>query len=446
MNVFHAMIIGGLAIVFNLAGSPAQGQVCGTEEFKITPADAASEDLFGSSIAISGTAGVIGAPGDDFGKGSAYIYLVGDGTEFQKLVPDTTLFGAQFGASVASTGFNILVGAPHDVNASSTAATGAAYLFGSLGGAQIHRFLASDGANFDLFGKSVAIAGNTVAVGSPSSAGTFGSVYLFDRVSGAQLGKLNASNGLAGDQMGSSLAIDGTTIVAGAPQLQHNAEFGGAVFLFDTSTMTQGLTLFNDGSIGDEFGQSVAISGDYIVVGAPQDSQASFNAGAAYVFDRNTGGLLYKYIPASNGATNESLGTSVAINGTNAVLGGKGALNVAVVIDLLTGDPIAELKPSDSTEFHFYGTAVAISDSGVLVGAHDDDQNGVRSGAVYRFNMLPNICVADINADCAINFFDVSAFLTAFNNHNTTADLNGDGVFNFFDVSEFLSAFAAGCP
>jgi len=271
-------------------------------------------------------------------------------------------------------------------------------------------------------------------------------VYLFDRVSGVQLAKLNASNGLAGDQMGSSLAIFGTTLVAGAPQLQFNAEFGGAAFLFDTATMTQGISLFNDGSIGDHFGASVAISGDYIVVGAPNDGQASFNAGAAYVFDRSTGSLLYKYMPSSSGTTNESLGTSVAINGTTAVLGGRGSLNVAAIIDLPTGDLIAELKPSDTTDFHFYGTAVAISDSGILVGAHDDDQNGIRSGSVYRFNMAPNTCLADLNGDCLTNFFDVSAFLTAFNNHDPIADFTGDGVFNFFDVSAFLSAFSAGCP
>jgi len=55
-------------------------------------------------------------------------------------------------------------------------------------------------------------------------------------------------------------------------------------------------------------------------------------------------------------------------------------------------------------------------------------------------------CPADLNGDGTLNFFDVSAFLSAFAAHDPVADFSGDGLFNFFDVSAFLSAFAAGCP
>ena len=55
-------------------------------------------------------------------------------------------------------------------------------------------------------------------------------------------------------------------------------------------------------------------------------------------------------------------------------------------------------------------------------------------------------CPGDVNGDGMLNFFDVSAFLTAFNTMDAAADFNGDGMFNFFDVSAFLSAFNAGCP
>ncbi len=58
----------------------------------------------------------------------------------------------------------------------------------------------------------------------------------------------------------------------------------------------------------------------------------------------------------------------------------------------------------------------------------------------------PATCAADLNGDGALDFFDVSAFLTAFNANDPVADFNGDGMFNFFDVSAFLSAFNAGCP
>ena len=55
-------------------------------------------------------------------------------------------------------------------------------------------------------------------------------------------------------------------------------------------------------------------------------------------------------------------------------------------------------------------------------------------------------CPADLTGDGVLNFFDVSAFLAAFNAMDPLADFTGDGVFNFFDVSAFLSSFAAGCP
>jgi hypothetical protein len=57
-----------------------------------------------------------------------------------------------------------------------------------------------------------------------------------------------------------------------------------------------------------------------------------------------------------------------------------------------------------------------------------------------------NPCPADLNGDDELNFFDVSAFLTAFNAMDPIADFNNDSVFNFFDVSAFLSAFNDGCP
>lgn len=71
------------------------------------------------------------------------------------------------------------------------------------------------------------------------------------------------------------------------------------------------------------------------------------------------------------------------------------------------------------------------------------------SWAVDRLTVLTHnatACLADLNDDGILNFFDVSAFLTAYSAQDPAADLTGDGVYDFFDVSAFLSAFAAGCP
>ena len=451
MSARQTLVALGVLVVASLASN---GQVCGTELFKIHPDDAAAGDLFGSSIAIQGTAGVIGSPHDDGSRGAAYIFLMGDGSQFTKLVADAAVPGAVFGSSVASTGFNIVVGAPRDLNDSHTASTGAAYLFGSLGGAQLHRFVGSDSVALDLFGDSVAISGNIVAVGAPgnSSGGLTdnGAVYLFDRVSGMEIGKLVSFNGLTEDLMGSSVAMDGSTLVAGAPQPMISPSNSGAVFVFDISTMNQTMTLFNDGSVGDEFGAAVAIEGDYILVGAPGDGQSGLNAGAVYVFDRTSGVLLYKYVSLDSNPANEHLGSSIAINGTRAVFGAPrtGSQGLSVLVDLVSGTKIADLRASDELagEFQRFGVAVGMSDSGILVGASDSNELGVQSGAAYRFDANPMSCPVDLNNDCALNFFDVSAFLSAFGDGDLVADFNGDGTLNFFDVSAYLSAFGDGCP
>ncbi len=77
-------------------------------------------------------------------------------------------------------------------------------------------------------------------------------------------------------------------------------------------------------------------------------------------------------------------------------------------------------------------TVVAIEDSG--------------NARVLNETVILNACEVDLTGDGLINFFDVSAFLSAFAAGDPIADFNDDGQFNFFDVSAFLSAFSAGCP
>ena len=77
-------------------------------------------------------------------------------------------------------------------------------------------------------------------------------------------------------------------------------------------------------------------------------------------------------------------------------------------------------------------TVVAVEDSG--------------NARILNETITLSTCAADLNNDGVLNFFDVSAFLSAFSSQNSSADFNNDGLFNFFDVSAFLSAFSAGCP
>ena len=71
----------------------------------------------------------------------------------------------------------------------------------------------------------------------------------------------------------------------------------------------------------------------------------------------------------------------------------------------------------------------------------------LRNGTIGVFVATPaSSCLADLNGDGLLDFFDVSAFLNAYNAMDPIADFTGDGNFDFFDVSGFLNAFNAGCP
>ncbi|MBL4591611.1 MAG: FG-GAP repeat protein, partial [Phycisphaerales bacterium] len=136
------------------------------EDLKITASDAAAEDFFGSSVAISGTTAIVGADRDDDAgseSGSAYIFDTTTGQEFFKLTASDAEAGDLFGFSVAISGTTAIVGAVFDRNAGSF--SGSAYIFDTTTGQQLFKLTASDAAPFDRFGFSVAISGTTAIVG-----------------------------------------------------------------------------------------------------------------------------------------------------------------------------------------------------------------------------------------------------------------------------------------
>ncbi|MBI3597593.1 MAG: FG-GAP repeat protein, partial [Nitrospirae bacterium] len=239
--------------------------------------------------------------------------------------------GDEFGNSVALSGDTLAVGAPfEDSNATggqndnSTLNAGAVYVFVRSSGiwTQQAYIKASNTDAGDRFGYSVALDGDTLVVGAPfessnstvinkgetdNSAPNAGAVYVFVR-SGTmwtQQAYVKGSNNSAGVQFGSSVALDGETLVVGAP-------YSGAVYVFVRTGDTWTQQAYENGG-GDFFGWSVAVSGDILAVGAPfEDSSASgingdstdnsaVDSGAVYVFVRS-GDIWTEdaYIKASN--------------------------------------------------------------------------------------------------------------------------------------------------
>jgi hypothetical protein len=276
---------------------------------KLVASDGALNDEFGISVAIDGATIVVGVERDDDGgseSGSAYVLRTTDGgatyDQVAKLTADDAAYGDRFGRSVAIDGGTIVVGAYMK-----DTYTGAAYVFRTTdGGAtygQVAKLTAADAAGGDYFGTSVAIDGNTVVVGASEYYGS-GSAYVFRTTDGgatyAQVAKLTASDAAADDDFGNSVAIDGDTIVVGASSDDDGGSQSGSAYVFRT---TDGGATYDeiakltasDASYNDEFGWSVAIAGGTIVVGAyMKDSDAGdMYSGSAYVFRTSDGGASY---------------------------------------------------------------------------------------------------------------------------------------------------------
>ena len=187
-------------------------------------------------------------------------------------------------------GDTVVVGAQLD-DVGANADQGSAYVFVKPGGGwasatQTAKLTASDGAAGDRFGESVDVSGDTVVVGARwddvGANADQGSAYVFVKpgggwASGTQSAKLTASDGAVSDELGFSVDVSGDTIVAGAgfDDVGANADQGSAyVFVkpgggWANGTQTAKLTA-SDGAAGDDFGRSVAVSGDTVVVGALQ--------------------------------------------------------------------------------------------------------------------------------------------------------------------------------
>jgi len=375
----RATTLMSVLLVSACIGLDALAQCDPKEVAKLLASDAAANDYFGSSVSVSGDAAVVGAwRDDDRGpeSGSAYVYdrVGGVWTQTAKLLASDSGAGDWFGLSVAISGDTAVVGARYDDDLGED--SGSAYVFERVGGVwtQKAKLLASDGAEDDFFGHSVSLSGDTALVGAWGDDDRWtdsGSAYVFERVGGVwtQKAKLLAPDGAVDDRFGSSVSISGDTALVGAYGDDDRGPDSGSAYVFERvgGVWTQRAKLLaSDGAAGDEFGISVAVSGDAAVVGAHLDDDRGTWCGSAYVFERVGGVWTQK----------------------------------------------AKLFACDGAAADYFGESVSISGDTAVVGAYGDDDRGDRSGSAYVFDLHCG-CAADFNGDGVVDTRDVIAFLNA---------------------------------
>lgn len=213
--------------------------------------------------------------------------------------------------------------------------------------------------------------------------------------------EIQAADGSAGDSFGNSIAMDGNYAVIGANLDNVNAVLNqGSAYIFffnGTNWVQQAKLVAADGAADDNFGCSVSISGDYVVVGADSDDAgANANQGSAYVFLRSGSSWTQQAkITAANGAAGDNFGCSVGISGSYIAVGASGddiganANEGSAYFFVRSGVNWTQqdyvVAPTGAADDGF-GRTISISGDYAVVGAPSDDQSGhTSSGAVHVF-------------------------------------------------------------
>ncbi|WP_321506066.1 PGF-pre-PGF domain-containing protein [uncultured Methanoregula sp.] len=341
-----------------------------TQVKALTASDGKKEDYFGYAVSVSGNTAVIGAPNADIGgldRGEAYV--------FSKDYGGTDNWG------------------------------------------QVKNLTASDGADNDCFGHSVAVDGSTAVIGAICAGTTHtGQAYVFSKDYGGtdnwgQVKILTASDKANGAYFGESVAINGNTTVVGAI----NADASGAytsqgqayVYYRDRGGAGQwgqvAILNASDRKTGASFGRSVAVSGTTVIVGANDATvDDKSKQGEAYIFYQDQGGAgnwgQVQVLTASDGEFEAGFGNSVAVDGSTAVIGaingtvsGKTWQGKAYIRSRDQGGAnnwgeVKILTASDGAAGEQFGHGVSVNGSRAVVGSPYASSDKSYNGKVYVFS------------------------------------------------------------
>ena len=357
-SVVAVMLSAHLAAALVHAAQDLDAALVTTPQSVLLPSDPQSSAMFGGAVVVDGDTALIGSIFGGGFKGAVYVFVRSGGAwiEQAKLLGRVAAIPEGFGTSVALGGDLAFVGAPGE-----DTGAGAVYVFQRTGTTwqQVARLVAPVRRNYDAFGQSVAIQGDTLLVGSPNEPSTPsyngpGAAHAFVG-GGAQWSlqaTLTASDGASGggsrgsaggDRFGAAIAFSGDLAVIGAPadDIGVNRQQGSA-YTFERTGITwaerQKLSAGTPATYAG-FGASVALQGATILVAAP--SREDSPPGSAYVFVSN-GGLWTQQarLTPTDSRTVSAFASSVALQGDRAVVTGT-FLTRSISSRQYAGRPIA---------------------------------------------------------------------------------------------------------
>jgi len=265
--------------------------------------------------------------------------------------------------------------------------------------------LAGDGKAEDYFGFSAAIDGTTLLVGAYKAdingitdAGA-AYVYILGDKGWYQQAKLIVDPIFAEDTVGGKVALKNDVAMLGVMRRDDKGKDSGAVVSFERKSntwMQSQIFTAPDAKPGDAFGQSIALTENFLIIGAPRNDALGVDSGAAYIYKRESGTWTYQEkITACDGAAGDLFGISVAVDGSSLLVGADlhdekaenaGAVYVYVLDDNQWKQE-AKLVASDAGKTDIFGVRVSLSENTALISARRDDidEVGIDAGSAYIF-------------------------------------------------------------
>ena len=308
----------GSVYVFQRSGSTW------TQFQKLTASDAAATNEFGSFLAINGNWIAVGT----YSEGKVYMFEFNGTTwvEQQILTAFSPAIISLFGNGISISGNYMVIG--DQTNAESAPGSGLAFTFLNVNGVWENGQILdpSDGVGNDNFGRDVSISGDVIVVGSRSNDGdgaNSGSAYFFRYANGLWIEeqKVTASDAAAGDEFGEKVNATEDRVIIGASGV---SSFTGAAYVFDYNGTSWSETVkltASDATASDVFGRVVSISGDRLIVGARGNDDAGNSSGSAYLFNYNGSSWIETKLVASDATINAEFGSSVSISAETILIG-----------------------------------------------------------------------------------------------------------------------------
>lgn len=373
--------------------------------------DIMADDNFGGSVALDGDSAIVGAPDHELGgetdQGAAYVFVrntSGDWIEEDKLVANDGDGLDHFGTAVDIEGDYAVVGG---------GIGNVAYVFVRSGNSWSQQQKLTDPTvgNSDSYGSAVAISGDTIVVGARRGDEVGGSlgpgvaiVFVRSGSSWTRQAYLSASDGVDGDEFGISVAIEGDVVVVGAALRALGAtDRAGAGYVFrrtGTTWAEEQILVEPEPDFANELGQSVGISGDRIILGTDQATDA------AHVYSFSQGIWSHEQTLSVTEKPDEDVsrfGGSVAIDGDFALVGAVRTdigdafdAGSTYLFERTAGGWVQErrIRAPMPVDFGEFGSSVAMQDGTILIGSAEIFATTTGTNSAYPYAITPSTDVA----------------------------------------------------